>query len=208
VAGILAFIGYRWYLQDEAHKAIKALTADPRAKVAAPKADTSTKGMVLAILAGFAFSLLSPALQEATSADNGVSPYGAALIVAAGIFFSSVMFVPFFLNFPVRGKPLTVRQYFQLEKRQHIHGVLAGIVWTVGLLGGLVTVGLPPAILPSPLVTYLLSHSAPLLTAAYGLLLYRDMPEAQTKVHMMSAAMFVLMLAGMGMIAIAPFYGR
>jgi len=208
VAAILACIAYRWYLVDEAHKAIKALSADPRAKAAPAKDETGTKGMVLAVIAGFAFGLFYPALRQSTESDNSVSPYGAALILSAGVFASSIIFVPFFLNFPVRGKPLTVRQYFKLERVQHINGVLAGIVWTAGLLGGLVTVDLPAAILPSPLVGYMLSHSAPLLTAAYGLILYRDLPEAPTKVHSMMGAMFVLMLAGMGMIALAPVYGR
>ncbi len=208
VAAILAYIAYRWYLVDAAHRAIKALSADPRAKATIPKDETGIKGMVLAVIAGLAFSLFFPAMRQATEGDNGVSPYGAVLFLAAGVFGSSIIFVPFFLNFPVRGKPLTVRQYFKLEKGQHINGVLAGIVWTAGLLGGLVTVGLPAAILPSPLVAYLLNHSAPLLTAAFGLVLYRDLPEAPTKVHAMMGAMFVMMLAGMGMIALAPVYGR
>ena len=33
-AMLVAFIGYKWFLTDEAHRAIKALSADPRAKAA------------------------------------------------------------------------------------------------------------------------------------------------------------------------------
>jgi glucose uptake protein len=170
--------------------------------------DTSVKGFVLAILAGIGFAVFFPALQEATTGDNGVASYGAALMLAAGVFGSTIALVPFFLNFPVRGKPLAVRQYFQLERRQHVVGVIGGVVWTTGLLGGLVTVGLAGVIQPSPLVTYLLSYSGPLLSAALGLLVYRELPEAPVKVHAMMAAMFILMLVGMVMIAIAPSYGR
>ncbi|MEO5926127.1 MAG: hypothetical protein ABIR70_20060 [Bryobacteraceae bacterium] len=208
VAGILAFVGYRWFLEDEAHRAIKALTADPRAKAVTPPADTSTKGFVLALFSGIFFAIFFAAMQETLSGDNGVASYGAALILSTGVFGSSIVMVPFFLNFPVRGKPLAVRQYLQLERRQHVWGVLAGVVWTVGLLGGLVVFGVPAAIQPSPVVGFLLSHSAPLLTAALGLVVYRELPEAPTKVHAMMGAMFVLMLAGMGMIALSPIYGR
>lgn len=208
VVALLAFIGYKWFLDDEAHRAIKALSADPRAKATPQPVDSSAKAFILAILAGLAFAGFSYGIREATSGDNGVSPYGAALILAGGVFASSAIFVPFFLNFPVRGKPLAVRQYMQLERRQHIVGVIAGIVWTIGLLAGLVTYGIPAAIAPSPAVTYLLSHGGFLLSAAFGLLLYRELPEAPTKVHAMMAAMFVLMLAGMGMIAVSPVYGK
>lgn len=208
VAAILSFVAYKWYLEDESHKAIKALSADPRAKATQAPVDTSTKGFVLAILAGMVFSGFFPAIQEATTGDNGVASYGAVLILAGGVFGSSIVLVPFFLNFPVRGKPLAVRQYVQLERRQHLVGVVAGIVWTVGLLAGLVTVGLPAAIYPAPVVMYLLSHSGFLLSAVFGLLFYRELPEAPVKVHAMMAAMFVLMLTGMGMIAVAPVYGK
>lgn len=208
VAAILSFVAYKWYLDDEAHEAIKALSADPRAKATPAPVDTSTKGFVLAILAGLVFGGFFPALQEATTGDNGVASYGAALILAGGVFGSSIVFVPFFLNFPVRGKPLAVRQYLQLERRQHVVGVIAGMVWMVGLIAGLVTVGVPAAIYPNPTVVYLLQHSGFLLSAAFGLLLYRELPEAPVKVHALMAAMFVLMLTGMGMIAVAPVYGK
>ena len=208
VGVILAFVGYKWFLQDEAHRAIKALTADPRANVTQPAADTSTKAFVLALFAGIFYSVFYYAIQEAISGENGVASYGAALIVAAGVFGSTLVFVPFFLNFPVRGKPLAVRQYLQLERRQHIWGILGGMVWTAGLLGGLVVHGLPVAIQPEPVITYLLSNAGPLVTALIGILVYRELPEAPVKVHAMMGAMVVLMLLGMGMMALAPFYGR
>jgi hypothetical protein len=208
VGAFLSFVAYRWFLEEEAHKAIKELNADPRAKATPPPADTSARALVLAVFAGIFFAIFFVTIQEATSGDNGVASYGAALILAAGVFGSSAVLVPFFLNFPVRGKPLAVRQYLQLERRQHVWGILAGVVWTAGLLGGLVVYGLPSSIQPDPLVGFLLSHSAPLLTAALGLFVYRELPEAPIKVYSMMGAMFVLMLAGMSLIALAPVYGR
>jgi glucose uptake protein len=208
VAAVLGFIGYKWFLTDEAHKAIKALTADPRANVKAAPADTSARALVLAILAGLFFIGFFSAIREAISGENGVPSYGATLILAGGVFGSSIVFVPFFLNFPVRGKPLAVRQYLQLERRQHIAGIIGGIVWTAGLLAGLVTFGLPASIMPAPTVSYLLSHAGPVLSALVGLVIFRELPEAPVKVHAVMGAMLVLMLVGMGMIAVAPVYGR
>jgi glucose uptake protein len=208
VGAILAFVGYKWFLEDAEHKAIKALSADPRAKATPQPVDTSARAFLLALFAGVFYAAFFYAIQEATSGDNGVPSYGAAVILAAGVFGSSIVLVPFFLNFPVRGKPLAVRQYLQLERRQHVWGILGGLLWSAGLLGGLVVFGLPAAILPSPVVAFLLSHSAPLLTALIGLLAYRELPDAPVKVHAMMGAMVVLMLIGMSMMALAPISGK
>ena len=48
-------------------------------------------------------------LTEATTGENGVSSYGAALLFTLGMLFSSLLLVPFFLNFPAVGRPEQVR---------------------------------------------------------------------------------------------------
>jgi glucose uptake protein len=206
VGALMAVVAYRWYLEGEAHKAVEALRADPRAK-AAPKTGTGTKAFILAAVSGVLFTGFFYAIQEATSGDNGIASYGAALFLAAGAFGASIVVVPFFLNFPVKGQPLTVRRYFTISALHHVVGLVGGMVWTMGLLGGLATLALPAAIQPLPLVRYLLTHGTPLLAALWGLFVWREMKGGSIRVHAMMGAMFVLMLAGMGMIALAPGYG-
>ena len=147
-------------------------------------------------------------LGEAVSGENGVSAYGAALLLAAAVWGSSIVFVPFFLNFPVKGKPLTVRQYVNVPLGHHALGLVAGIVWTAGLLGTLVVSAAPGPAQPSPLMLYMLSHAGPLLATALGLLVWGEFKGAPTRANAMVLAVIVLLAAGMGMIAVAPVYGK
>jgi glucose uptake protein len=208
VAVVLSIIAHRWYLESESHKTIKALRADPRAKNAPATPSGGAKAFVLATISGLLFSLFFPAMREAVSGDDGVSSYGVAILMAVGIFFSSIIVVPFFLNFPVKGQPLTVSRYFKIAKAHHIWGVLAGFLWLGAVIAGLAADQAPIAAQPTLALGFILSHAAPVIAALWGVLIWRETSSAPTKVHMMTAAMVVLMLAGLGMMGLSPEYGR
>lgn len=192
---------YHWFQQEREFRAAEAFKVDPRGRPAPPKF-SSAKALALAGLAGVFFSLYFPLIEQGTSGESGVSAYGAALLMAGGIFGSSIVYVPFFLNFPVKGKPVTVRQYFKVEGKHHLLGVLGGAVWCAGLLGGLVA--LDGAARLAPMVETGLLRGAPLLAALWGILVWGEYKLASTRVQAMLGAMMVLMLVGIGLMAVAP----
>ncbi len=208
VAVTLSIIAHRWYLESESHKTIKALRADPRAKNAPPAPSGGGKAFALAAISGLLFSVFFPAMRESVSGEDGVSSYGVAILMAVGIFFSSIVIVPFFLNFPVKGQPLNVARYFKINKGHHILGVLAGFLWLGAVIAGLLADQAPTAVQPAQALNFILGHAAPVIAALWGVLIWRENSAAPMKVHMMTAAMVVLMLAGLGMIGLSPEYGR
>jgi glucose uptake protein len=203
IAIVVNIMAYRWYL---AGLQAKDVQSDPRKNP--PRSGKGAKAVGLAFFSGLLLAVFFPLLGRATVLDAGLAPYGAALVISAGVVCSSILFIPFFLNFPVKGQALTVRRYFKIEKRQHLYGLIGGMVWTAGLLAVLSTDALPSAIQIPPVAAYMLVHSAPVLAALWGLLVWRETAGASTRVHMMTAAMLVLLLMGMGMIASAPVYGN
>jgi glucose uptake protein len=208
VAAILAMVGYRWLLAERIRENEAALRADPRAKTAPAPPDMGLKAFALALIAGLLFAVFFPMLGEATSGDNGVSGYGATLILSGAVWASSIVFVPFFLNFPVKGKALTVRQYVKVSLSHHLLGILGGMLWAAGLLGSVVVAGAPATALPATEVVYALNHGAPLLAGLLGLFVWGEFRGAPTRANAMMLAVLVLLAAGMGMIAVAPVYGR
>jgi glucose uptake protein len=207
VAVVLSVIAYHWYLESESNKTIKALRADPRAKgVAAPPGPG--KAIALAAVSGLLFSLFFPTMHEAVSGDDGVSSYGVAILMAVAIFATSIVIVPFFLNFPVKGQPLTVARYFKIKMGHHVLGLLAGFLWIAAVIAGLAAEQAPVLAQPTPILSFVLGHAWPVVAALWGVLIWRENSEAPMKVHMMTAAMVVLMLAGLGMIGLSPEYGR
>jgi len=199
---VLCIVAYSWRLQEDRSAAQLAFIADPRTK-APPKVSSSMRGAILALFAGIFITLSRFMLTEATTGDNGVSAYGAVLLVAFGMLLSSLLFVPFFLNFPASGKPEQVRLYFKGTKKQHILGILAGMIWASGLLAFLVVEQAPPSALINPAVTYMLSEGVMVLAACWGILVWREFKGGSTRVQTMLFAMLVLLAAGIGVIGIA-----
>jgi glucose uptake protein len=159
------------------------------------------------MISGVLFSAFFFMVQEAAGGDNGVSAYGVTLLAGGALFGASIVIVPFFLNFPVKGQPLTVRRYFKIDLSHHVLGLIGGFVFTIGWVAGLTALNVPLAIQPAPVVRYLLTHGAPLVAVLWGLLVWQETKGAAVRVQAMMGAMFVLMVAGMGLIALSPTYG-
>ena len=206
IAAVIAAIAYVWYVEAEENKKAKALRADPRAKKAVPPPKSAALGIMLAIVGGLVMSVFFPALTEGTTGGDGVAPYGAMLLVAAGVFGSTILYVPFFLYFPVQGEPLQVRDFVRGSLTQHSLGWLGGALWTVAVLTGMVA-GASETVSVSEATSYSFIHGGPALAALLGLVMWHELPESTMRVKMMLAAMLVLFLAGVGMIAVAPMYG-
>ena len=203
IAVVVCAIAYHNYL---AAQRVSQALVDP--KKTSSQSGKTAKAIVLAILAGLLLSAFFLLLARATSPETGLAPYSAALVISAGMFFASLLIIPLFLNFPVKGQPLTVTRYFKIEKRHHIFGVLAGIIWMAGLLAGLASDNIPAGIQPSPVAAFILSRSVPVVALFWGLFIWREMAGAPARVYTMMAAFVVLYLVGIGMLAAAPMYGR
>ena len=206
IACVLAALAYFWHHEAEEHKKFKALRADPRIKKTGPPAKNPARGIVLSAIGGLIMGVFYPAITEGTAGDNGVSAYGAVLLMATGVFGSTILFVPFFLNFPVEGEPLMVRAYFKGSKGRHGLGLLGGMLWTAAVLAGLVA-GEAESARVSPAVAYAFTHGGPVLAALLGLTVWRELPGSTMRVKMMLAAMLVLFLAGLLLLALAPVFG-
>jgi glucose uptake protein len=202
-----AALAYSFHIDDQNAAAQQALSVDPRARNA-PKKAGAAKGVVLAIVAGLIMGAVNPMIDTAKSGETGVAPYGLMLLFATGVLVSTAVYVPFFLSFPVMGKPLPVSAYFRGSKGQHVLGILGGIIWMTGGVSNLVAASSPALPQIGPAVSYALSEGAPLLAAFWGLFTWREFKGSTLRVKMVLTAMIVLFLAGLGVIAVAPLQGR
>jgi glucose uptake protein len=202
-----AGISHSFHIDDQNAAAQQALSIDPRARNA-PKKAGAAKGILLAIVAGLIMGAVNPMIETAKSGETGVAPYGLMLLFALGVFISTAVYVPFFLSFPVIGKPLPVSAYFRGTKGQHLLGILGGIVWMIGGVSNLVAASSPALPQIGPAVSYALSQGAPLVSAFWGLLVWGEFAGSTLRVKMVLTAMIVLFLAGLGVVAVAPLQGR
>lgn len=203
VAAAAAAAAYRWYLADREEVEAQALRADPRAKrTAAPKAG-SMAGPFLAVLAGVVLTLFFRTLANGITGDNGVAPYSALLLLAAGVAGACVVFTPFFLYFPVCGGALQVRHYFKGTWKHHVLGLCAGAMGGAAILAYMLARTAPENAQASPLVSYPLSFGAPVVAAAWGLFAWREFAGAFLRVLMIFFVALVLLLGSLGVVSVS-----
>jgi glucose uptake protein len=206
---VMNILAYLWRQDERASAAQTPLQADPRSRNAPKRqANLAPRGVILAIVGGLALGAFFPMLSEATAGETGVSPYGVAVLISGAVFVSTLLFVPFFLFFPVLGEPGQIRGYFGGDTRQHAVGILGGALLGGGLLAGLLAAGAPRVMQPGRIAEYALDHTALLIAAVWGLLVWREFKGSSHRVRMMVVAMLVLLVAGVGMVAVAPAYGK
>jgi glucose uptake protein len=196
---------YRSFIDFLVKKTKSGPVIDPVSKLPfrAPK---SARGIVLSIVSGLAWGFFFPLVDTSRTGENGVGPYGVAGLIGVGMLFSTLLYIPFFINFPVQGEPVRGRTYFQGTKKQHFGGIFGGIVWGAGLIAALVEAASPPSVRTAPALASGLLYGAPILGALWGMLVWREFKDSPQNVKMLQLGMIVLFLAGLALISLAPAY--
>jgi glucose uptake protein len=150
----------------------------------------------------------TPLLDKARQGDLGLGPYAIGAIFAFGVFFSTFVYNMFFMNLPVEGDPIEISSYFSARPKQHMFGLLGGIVWCTGTIAGMVGLSAPETALPSLAVRALLAQAAPLLTVLVGIVVWKELKGSDMRVRALTLLMLVLYGCGVVMVSVAPLYIR
>jgi glucose uptake protein len=205
LAVLTNIFAYRSHLDALATASKSGPMLDPRTRLPV-RPPSANKGIILAIVSGLVGGFFFPLIDSGRFGDNGVGPYGMGGLIGLGAFASTLLYVPFFLNFPVRGEPVQARNYFKGTRKQHLWGMLGGAVWITGTIAALVAAAVPAAVQVPPAVGAALLYGAPILAALWGILRWHEFKDAPSSVNMLLLGMFVLFAAGVGLISIAPAY--
>ena len=92
----------------------------------------------------------------------------------------------------------TEKEYFKGGFPVHLVGVLGGLIWGLGNGINLVAAGKA-----GTAISYGLGQGATLVSALWGILVWREFKGAPPKAGLLNLAMFVLFLAGLGLIIAA-----
>jgi len=167
----------------------------------------SPKGVVLSVACGLLMGAFFPLVAKAQESDAGLGPYAVAVVFAAGVFISTFVFNLFFMNLPVQGEPIEPRDYLKGSARQHLLGLLGGAIWCAGGVAAFVAASAPPQVGIGPAISYAMGQGATLISALWGLLVWKEFTGADFRIKLLLAVMLVLFACGLGLISIAPLYG-
>jgi glucose uptake protein len=174
-----------------------------KASIGAKK--VSNKGILISIAAGiimaffYRFIAASMDLNNfAEPAPGKLTPYTAVVIFALGILASNFLFNTLVMKKPVQGEPIPISGYFKGSSKTHLIGVLGGIIWCVGQSFSLIASEKAGAA-----ISYGLGQGATLVSALWGILIWKEFKNAPTVSNWLNIGMFILFLTGLGFLIYA-----
>jgi len=167
----------------------------------------ATKGILISLLSGVLMGTFYPFVQISMS-DEGMAlaAYTAGFFFAVGILFSSLLIIPVLMNFPITGKPVEIKAYFEGTRVQHLLGLLGGIIWFAGTIANLAASSAPKSANVGPAVSYALGQGATMISAFWGLFVWKEFRDAPAQVKVLLWAMIALFLLGLTLVSIAPLH--
>ena len=191
-----------------------AYTAHARSAGPAPsgrgrRQSAGAKGIGLSLISGVLMGSFYP-LVEMSKGDGvdagGLGPYAVAVLFSVGVFVSTFVYNLYFLNLPVQGEPLSMFAYFKGTLTQHALGILGGILWCIGAITNFVAASAPRSVQVGPAISYAVGQGATMVSALWGVLVWKEFAGSTAKVRVLLTLMFVLFLAGLMLVSIAPLF--
>ena len=107
--------------------------------------DKIRKGILLSVIGGVLMGMFFPLVEIGKKGPGGLGPYAIGFVFSVGVFLSTFVFNAYFMKKPVQGEPLRFSDYFRGTSKEHLWGIIGGVVWAVGTLelrGGKRTAGI------------------------------------------------------------------
>jgi glucose uptake protein len=193
-----------------AYRALGLLRHEQLAKTgkAPTRRSAPIKGIVISIVSGILMGLFYPLVAKSQTGDLAVmfTPYAVGFVFALGVFFTTPLFNMFFMNLPVEGDPVEFTDYFKGNFRQHFMGWLGGAIWCLGTVSNFVAAAAPTQV--GPATSYAMGQGATMVSALWGILVWKEFRGADTRVKSLLIVMLVLFVCGLALVAQAPLYDK
>lgn len=164
------------------------------------------KGIMLAVVGGVLMGMFFPLVEIGKKGPGGLGPYAIGFVFSVGVFLSTFVFNLYFMNRPVQGEPLGMRDYFRGSAWVHTLGIIGGIVWAMGTLSSFVAASAPRELQVGPAISYALGQGSTMVGAFWGVFAWKEFAGGGRTVNRLLALMFPLFLAGLAIVSIAPLY--
>ena len=181
------------------------LNAIASGKVQRSGANSNSKGVWIAIVAGVLMSFFYRFVAAAMDLSNFESPtpgmatpYSAFFIFAVGIFLSNIVFNTIVMRRPFEGRPVAYKAYFRGSLSTHLVGVFGGVVWGLGTALSYIAAGKAGAA-----ISYALGQGAPMIAALWGIFVWKEFKDSPRSVNWLLTLMFIFFLSGLGAIIIS-----
>ena len=165
---------------------------------------TGTKGIVLSLLCGVVIGLFYPFVAKALTGENHLGPYTVFFVFTLGALASNFPLNYGLMRRPVKGSRLSIRDYFQGGPGAHAWGILGGLIWGTGTICSFIAAYTP---MVGPATSFSLGEGNTMISAVWGVFVWKEFRGANTVVRRLLALMFALFVLGLVSISLAPVFG-
>jgi glucose uptake protein len=163
---------------------------------------TSTRGVVLSLMAGVLMGAFYPFVSRAMMGQHAPGPYATTLYFVLGVALCALPANYLLMRRPLDGSAaVSMRAYRMAPASWHGWGVLGGVIWCTG---SVLNFTASRTHIVGPAVSYSIGQGATMISAAWGVFVWREFAGAQKRSRAFLAWMFVLFLGGLSAIALAP----
>ncbi|MDZ4809010.1 MAG: GRP family sugar transporter [Bacteroidota bacterium] len=180
------------------------LNASAYRKMQSGNKNTSSKGLLLSIIAGvlmgFFYKYVAAAMFPNFNVPEAgkLSPYTAVVFFSVGILLSNFLFNTLLMRKPFVGTPVAYKDYFKGGLKNHVTGVLGGAIWCVGMSFSIIASGKA-----GPAISYGLGQGATVVAAIWGIFIWKEFRNAPKGTSAVLNIMLLLYLAGLSLIIAA-----
>ncbi len=166
----------------------------------------SRRGLVISLVAGLLMGSFYPFVSRSMSGAGAPGPYAATLFFVLGVALCAVPFNYLLMRRPLDGaSPVSMAGYRTAPGSWHLWGMLGGVIWCTGASFNFVA---SRAHLVGPAVSYSIGQGATMVSAVWGVFVWKEFANAPGRAKTLLAWMFVLFLCGLSAIALAPILGH
>lgn len=161
------------------------------------------KGILLSVAGGLLMALFyrfvakSMAMDFAHPETGLMTPYSSVFIFSLGILVSNFLFNTILMRKPVEGNPVTFKDYFAGKAREHLTGILGGVIWGIGMSFSILASGKA-----GYAISYGLGQGATLVAALWGIFIWKEFKGIKDTKGLI-AIMLIAFLAGLSLIVYA-----
>lgn len=173
-------------------------------RTATTGANLSTKGLLLSVVAGCLMGLFYGYVAQAMFPNfnqpvpGKLSPYTAVVFFAIGILISNFLFNTLLMRRPFEGTPVSYADYFRGSGRNHLTGVLGGMIWCLGMSFSILA-----SDKAGPAISYGLGQGATVVAALWGIYVWREFQSAPKGVNGLLNGMLLCYIVGLSLLIVA-----
>ena len=157
---------------------------------------TSRKSIGLCLVSGLLMGLFAPLVTRALTVGQPLGPYTLAVCFTLGALLCCVPVNTYFMRRPLAGPPVTFADYAAAPWREHALGLFGGVVWGIGGVFNFVA-----AAVVGVAISYAIGQAAPMVAAAWGVLVWREFRGAPRRSTLSLTVMFICYLLAIAVIA-------